>query len=201
MENEQKVFDFEKTIKPIFTWVGTICAVLLFIVYIISGIILMNGVDQPLGTQQVIMYAILNGVMTLLILISLAFQGQDFAKSLPWVKKIQEELNNLKPKKQKKIHSMAFYWCTEIPKKVILKGGWAWFSTLAVTTIFIQGNGDMSLIWMILMNGIMAFGTGLLACSKTYDYYINNQVPLMQKQINEMKGEDPKENENEQSIS
>ena len=86
---------------------------------------------------------------------------------------------------------MTFYWLIEIPKKIAFKTGWAWFSTLAVSTIFIDGNGDMSLLLLVAMNAVMSFGTGLLFMSKTYDYYENNQVPLMRQKIDlmENKGE------------
>lgn len=178
-------FDFEKKIKPIFTFVGTICAIILAIVYFVGGLVLINGLEKALGTQQLIMYAIYNGIMTFLIVFALGVQGNDFAKEKNT--DIIKELNDLKPKKEKKIHSMTFYWLIEIPKKIAFKTGWAWFSTLAVTTIFIDGNGDMSLLLLVAMNAIMSFGTGLLFMSKTYDYYENNQVPLMRQKIDLMK--------------
>ena len=184
MEKENNFF--ENRIKPIFTWVGSICALLLAGTYIFVASLLVNGTMVALGTQQIVMYAILNGIMTFSILIALMIQGQDFAKisAADTIKR----LNDLKPKKVKRIHSMTYYWLTEIPKKLILKAGWAWFSTLAVTTIFIQGSGDMSLVWMAILNCVLSFGTGLLGITKTYDYYMNNQVPNMEKQINELLG-------------
>ena len=180
-------FDFEKKLRPLFTFVGTICAVLLAIVYFVGAIVLINGLDTPLGTQQLIMYAVYNGIMTFLIVFALGVQGNDFAKDKN--KEIIQELNELRPKKEKKIHTMNFYWCVEIPKKIAFKTGWAWFSTLAVTTIFVNGNGDMSLLLLVAMNAIMSFGTGLLFLTKTYDYYNNNQVAVMKRKIFEMKGE------------
>lgn len=180
-------FDFEKKIKPVFTFVGTICAVILAITYFVGAIVLINGLDKALGTQQLIMYAIYNGIMTFLIVFALGVQGNDFAKDKN--SEIIKELNSLKPKKEKKIRSMTFYWCIEIPKKIVFKTGWAWFSTLAVTTIFVDGNGDMSLLLLVAMNAIMSFGTGLLFLTKTYDFYENNQVPLMKQKIDIMKGE------------
>ena len=180
-------FDFEKKLRPLFTFVGTICAILLAIVYFVGAIVLINGLDTPLGTQQLIMYAIYNGIMTFLIVFALGVQGNDFAKDKN--KEIIQELNELRPKKEKKIHTMTFYWCVEIPKKIAFKTGWAWFSTLAVTTIFVDGNGDMSLLLLVAMNAIMSFGTGLLFLTKTYDYYNNNQVAVMKRKIFEMKGE------------
>lgn len=180
-------FDFEKKLRPLFTFVGTICAVLLAIVYFVGAIVLINGLDTPLGMQQLIMYAVYNGIMTFLIVFALGVQGNDFAKDKN--KDIIQELNELRPKKEKKIHTMTFYWCVEIPKKIAFKTGWAWFSTLAVTTIFVDGNGDMSLLLLVAMNAIMSFGTGLLFLTKTYDYYNNNQVAVMKRKIFEMKGE------------
>lgn len=180
-------FDFEKKLRPLFTFVGTICAILLAIVYFVGAIVLINGLDTPLGTQQLIMYAVYNGIMTFLIVFALGVQGNDFAKDKN--KEIIQELNELRPKKEKKIHTMTFYWCVEIPKKIAFKTGWAWFSTLAVTTIFVDGNGDMSLLLLVAMNAIMSFGTGLLFLTKTYDYYNNNQVAVMKRKIFEMKGE------------
>ena len=180
-------FDFEKKLRPLFTFVGTICAILLAIVYFVGAIVLINGLDTPLGTQQLIMYAVYNGIMTFLIVFALGVQGNDFAKDKN--KDIIQELNDLRPKKEKKIHTMTFYWCIEIPKKIAFKTGWAWFSTLAVTTIFVDGNGDMSLLLLVAMNAIMSFGTGLLFLTKTYDYYNNNQVAVMKRKIFEMKGE------------
>ena len=174
---------FEKRIKPWFTLVGLICTVLLAISYVIGGIILINGLDKELGTQQLVMYAIYNGIMTTMILISMGVQGELWAKDLEENKKLICRLNDLKPKKEKKIHSMAWFWGWEIPKKIILKSGWAVFSTLAVTTIFINGNGDMSLLLLIVVNIILSLGTGLLFCSKAYDYYNNNQVPLLRQKI------------------
>ena len=180
-------FDFEKKLRPLFTFVGTICATLLAIVYFVGAIVLINGLETPLGTQQLIMYAVYNGIMTFLIVFALGVQGNDFAKEKN--KEIIQELNDLRPKKEKKIHTMTFYWCVEIPKKIAFKTGWAWFSTLAVTTIFVEGNGDMSLLLLVAMNAIMSFGTGLLFLTKTYDYYNNNQVAVMKRKIFEMKGE------------
>ena len=180
-------FDFEKKLRPLFTFVGTICAILLAIVYFVGAIVLINGLDTPLGTQQLIMYAVYNGIMTFLIVFALGVQGNDFAKEKN--KEIIQELNELRPNKEKKIHTMTFYWCVEIPKKIAFKTGWAWFSTLAVTTIFVDGNGDMSLLLLVAMNAIMSFGTGLLFLTKTYDYYNNNQVAVMKRKIFEMKGE------------
>ena len=180
-------FDFEKKLRPLFTFVGTICAILLAIVYFVGAIVLINGLETPLGTQQLIMYAVYNGIMTFLIVFALGVQGNDFAKDKN--KEIIQELNELRPKKEKKIHTMTFYWCVEIPKKIAFKTGWAWFSTLAVTTIFVDGNGDMSLLLLVAMNAIMSFGTGLLFLTKTYDYYNNNQVAVMKRKIFEMKGE------------
>lgn len=180
-------FDFEKKLRPLFTFVGTICAILLAIVYFVGAIVLINGLETPLGTQQLIMYAVYNGIMTFLIVFALGVQGNDFAKEKN--KEIIQELNDLRPKKEKKIHTMTFYWCVEIPKKIAFKTGWAWFSTLAVTTIFVGGNGDMSLLLLVAMNAIMSFGTGLLFLTKTYDYYNNNQVAVMKRKIFEMKGE------------
>ena len=180
-------FDFEKKLRPIFTFVGTICAILLAIVYFVGAIVLINGLETPLGTQQLIMYAIYNGIMTFLIVFSLGVQGNDFAKDKN--KELIERYNSLRPQKDKKIRSMTFYWCTEIPKKIVFKTGWAWFSTLAVTTIFVNGNGDMSLLLLVAMNAIMSFGTGLLFLTKTYDFYNNNQVALINQKIIEMEKE------------
>lgn len=180
-------FNFEEKLRPMFTFVGTICAVLLAVVYFVGAIVLINGLDTALGTQQLIMYAVYNGIMTFLIVFALGVQGNDFAKDKN--KDIIKELNDLRPKKDKKIHSMTFYWCIEIPKKIAFKTGWAWFSTLAVTSIFMNGNGDMSLLLLVAMNAIMSFGTGLLFLTKTYDFYNNNQVPLMKQKIDSMKGE------------
>lgn len=176
---------FEK-IKPIFTLAGLICTIMLAISYVIGGVILINGLEQALGTQQLIMYAVYNAIMTTMILISMGSQGQLWAKDLDENKAIIKRLNDLKPKKEKKIHSMKWYWGWEIPKKIVLKAGWAVFSTLAVTTIFINGNGDMSLLWLIGVNIVLSAGTGLLFCSKTFDYYNNNEVPLMKQKIADM---------------
>ena len=181
-------FDFENKLRPIFTFVGTICAIMLAVVYFVGAIVLINGLDTPLGTQQLIMYAIYNGIMTFLIVFALGVQGNDFAKEKN--KSLIEEYNALRPKKDKKIHSMTYYWGIEIPKKILFKTGWAWFSTLAVTTIFVEGNGDMSLLLLVAMNALMSFGTGLLFLTKTYDFYNNNQVALINKKIMEMKGEE-----------
>lgn len=180
-------FDFEKKVKPVFTFVGTICALMLAIVYFVGAIVLINGLDKALGTQQLIMYAVYNGIMTFLINFSLGVQGKDFAKEKN--KDKIEKLNSLKPKKGNKIHSMTWFWGWEIPKKIVFKTGWAWFSTLAVTTIFIDGNGDMSLLLLVAMNGLMSLGMGLLFMVKAYDYYNDNQVPLIQRQIDRLEGE------------
>ena len=187
-EEEKKVFDFETSIKPVFNWIGVICAGLLAISYFIGAIILIRGLDQALGTQALVLYAIYNGIMTVLILFSLGIQGQVWARDHN--KDIVKRLNDLKPKKEKKIHSMTFYWCTQAPIKIIMKVGWAIFSTLAVTTVFLQGNGDYSLLLMIAMNIILSAGTGLLFCSKTYDYYNDNQVPLMKQEIELLESRD-----------
>ena len=107
---------FEKKIAPILNYIGIIGATLTSIAYIIGVFVLIKGFEYHQKTQTVI-FAVVNALVGLIIMQFLKVQGTAFAKTLEKNKKVIEEYYATKTK-DKKNHSLTFFWITSVIKDV-----------------------------------------------------------------------------------
>lgn len=174
---------FETKVKPILTYVGAIGAILTSCAYIILMIVLIKGFHYE-QTQQAVLFAIVNAVVGLIIANFLKYQGLTFAKELPENQEIVAAYYSTKTK-DKKPHSLQFFWITSIVKDVFTKGCTVAFSTAGLIYIVIVGSNDWNLMLMALVNLILFICFGLIALNKGYDYYNNTYVNYMKEKIDE----------------
>ena len=174
---------FEKHIKPILTYVGLIGAVLTSIAYIILIFILIKGFKYE-QTTQTIVFALVNAAVGLIIANFLKYQGISFAKELPDNQQVIKDYYGNKTK-DKKNHSLSFFWITSIIKDVITKGLSIAASTCGLIYIVIVGSNDWSLLLMSIVNLLLFICFGLLSLNKAYDYFNNTYVAYMRERINE----------------
>ena len=185
---EEKKNTFERKIQPILTYVGAIGATLMSIMYIVAVFILIIGFKAQ-SISSTIIFAVVNAIVGLIIMQFLKIQGVSFAKNLPKNKKILEEYYNTKTK-DKKLHSITFYWVTSCVKDILIKGICVIISTMGVIYIVIQGCNDYNLLLLALVNLVMFICFGLLALNKAYDFYNERHIPYVIDQINKEKEND-----------
>lgn len=97
--------------------------------------------------------------------------------------------------KDKKLHSINFYWTTSIIKDVFTKVLTLAGSAIGVIYIVIQGSNDYSLILLAVVNLLLFISFGLLGLNSAYKFYNNKHIPFLKEKIAEMQKE-KKENVN-----
>lgn len=172
---------FERRIKPILLYVGTIGAILASIAYVALVCILIFGFMAHNLTQTIV-FAVINAVVGLIIMQFLKVQGQDFAKNLPQNKPILDEYYKAKTR-DKKFHSMTYYWIRTGITDTFSKGLSILFTTIGIIYIVVQGSQDYTLLIMGFVNLIMFFCFGLIALSQTYDFFNNQHMAYVQEQL------------------
>lgn len=174
---------FENKVKPILTYVGAIGAILTSCAYIILMIVLIKGFHYE-QTKQAVLFAIVNAIVGLIIANFLKYQGLTFAKELPENEEIVKKYYSTKTK-DKKPHSLQYFWITSIIEDIIAKGFTVTFSTAGLIYIVIVGSNDWNLMLLALVNLILFICFGLIALNKGYDYYNNTYVNYMKEKIDE----------------
>lgn len=172
---------FEKKIKPVLQYVGVIGASLMSIMYIVVVFILIVGFKAQ-SIQSTIIFAIVNALVGLIIMQFLKIQGISFAKSLPENEKIINEYYNTKTK-DKKIHSIKYYWTMSLIKDIIGKGASIMLTTTGLIYIVVVGSNDYILLLLALVNLVLFICFGLLSLNNAYEFYNNRHIPYMQEMI------------------
>lgn len=162
---------------------GLIGAILTSVVYIVCVVILIVGFQtEEKSLLDTIVFAVVNAVVGFIIMELLKIQGVSIAKNLPENLEISRKYYNTKTK-DKKPHTMKFYWLTTVPKDTILKAGGIGIAAVGMVKIGIDGMGDYTLLLLACANLVMFICFGLLGLSDAYDFYNNNQVPYMKEQL------------------
>lgn len=172
---------FESKIKPMLQYVGVVGAVLMSIMYIICVVVLIIGF-QAHSIQNTIIFAVINAIVGIIIMQFLKIQGISFAKSIPENAEIIKQYYNTKTK-DKKIHSINYYWTVSVIRDIIFKGISIAFTTAGIVYIVIVGTNDFNLLLLALVNLILFICFGLLALNNAYEFYNNKHVPYMQEMI------------------
>lgn len=172
---------FENKIKPALVYIGSIGAGLTSFAYVCLVSILIWGF-QAHNVVQTLIFAVINGIIGFMILQFLKIQGSDFAKTLPANKELLEEYYRTKTK-DKKLHSMKWYWLTSIAKDIAFKAVSIMISTAGLIYIVVEGSEDYLLLLLALVNILMFLCFGLLGLSNTYDFFNNEYMNYVKEQI------------------
>ena len=180
----------EKKILPVLNYVGFIGAVIMAIAYIISVFVLIHGFKAEALLQTTI-FACVKAGTGFIIMQFLKVQGESFAKMLPENQELIKKYYKTKTK-DKKVHSMKFYWITSVIKDVVVKCLTLGATTVGLIYIVIQGSNDYNMLLLAIVNLLMFICFGFLSLVNAYDFYNNKHVPYM---IEQLKNEEAKETE------
>lgn len=180
MEQSRKL---EDKILPILKYIGTIGAVLTAVAYIIVVIVLIKGFKVE-EMMSITVFALVNAAVGFMIMQFLKIQGQSLALNLPDSQEVTKAYWNTKTK-DKKLHSMTFYWITSVLKDIVVKCATLGASTVGMIYIVIEGNGDWQLMGLAIVNLILFVSFGLLSLNKAYEFTINNYIPYLKEKLKE----------------
>ena len=173
----------EKLIN-VLKYIGIIGATICSVAYIFVVIVLIQGFKVETTTQTVI-FAIVNAIVGFIIMQFLKVQGEQFAKNKPENKKIIDEYYNSKTK-DKKLHSMRYYWVTSIIQDIFTKVLTVFASTFGIIYIVVIGSNDWNLLMLAFVNLLLFICFGLLALNNAFEFFNNKHIPYMKEKIREV---------------
>lgn len=182
MENKRNRTTFEEKILPILNYVGIIGASIMVIAYIISVLVLIRGFKVE-ALLQTTVFACVNAATGFIIMQFLKIQGESFAKMLPENKEIMEKYYKTKTK-DKKIHSMTYFWVTTVLKDLLVKCITLGITTVGLVYIVIVGSNDYNLLLLAVVNLLMFVCFGFISLVKAYDFFNQRHVPYMVEMLN-----------------
>jgi len=172
----------EKKILPILNYVGIIGAAIMTVAYIIAVFVLIKGFKAETLLQTTI-FGCVNAATGFVIMQFLKIQGVSFAKMLPENQEIIKRYYNTKTK-DKKPHSVTYFWVTSVTKDIITKCATLSATTIGLIYIVVQGSNDYNLLFLAIVNLLMFMCFGFISLVNAYDFYNNNHVPYMLEQLN-----------------
>lgn len=176
---------FETKIKPVLTYIGAIGSVLSAIAYVVTIIILIVGFSAAKSLTESIVFAVVSAIVGVIIMQFLKIQGISFAKQLPENQEILKLYNNTLTK-DKKPHSITFYWITTVIKDIVIKAALMMLTTSAIIYVVYQGSQDWNMFLLAIVNLIMFICFGLLSLTSAYDFYNDRHIPYLKLRIAEM---------------
>ena len=184
----------EKKILPVLNYVGIIGAAIMTIAYIIAVFVLIRGFKAETLLQTTI-FGCVNAATGFVIMQFLKIQGVSFAKMLPENQEIIQRYYKTKTK-DKKVHSIKFFWTTSVIKDIIVKCATLAATTVGLIYIVIQGSNDYNLLFLAIVNLLMFVCFGFISLVNAYDFFNNNHVPYMVEQLTKV-NEKTKQNSGE----
>lgn len=182
MEERKKSF-LEEKVLPILNYVGAIGAAIMCIAYIIVVFVLINGFKIE-DILQTTIFAVVNAAVGFIIMQFLKIQGISFAKMIPENKKIIELYYKTRTK-DKKNHSLTYFWTTTVIKDVIIKCATLAITTIGVIYIVIKGSNDYNLILLAVVNLLMFMCFGFLSLVKAYEYFNQTYIAYIKEKLAE----------------
>ena len=172
-------------IKHALNYIGTIGACICAVAYLILVVVMIQGFQYQ-QTTTTIVFASVNAVVGLMITNFLRYQGVAFAKAIPENKDLETAYYSNKTK-DKKNHSMKYYWTVNLIKDILTKGLTVGGTTLGLIYIIIVGSNDWNLLLMAIVNLLLFTCFGLIALNKSYEYYNTVYKNYMIEKIAEVK--------------
>lgn len=182
MENNNNRTFLERKILPVLNYIGIIGAVIMAIAYIVIVFVLINGFKAE-ALLQTTVFACVNAAVGFIIMQFLKYQGVSFAKMLPENKEVMERYYKTKTK-DKKLHSITYFWTTTVIKDIIVKCATLGATTIGIIYIVIQGSNDYNLLLLALVNLLMFVCFGFISLNNAYEFFNNKHVPYMIEQLN-----------------
>ena len=173
---------FETKIKPLLNYIGFIGAILTSIAYIFVVIVLIFGF-RARSIPQTLIFAGVNAVVGLIIMMFLKLQGVAFAKEIPANKEVLDRYNLKKPKT--KNHNIKYFWITSTIKDVVFKAIGVALTSTGLIYIVIEGSQDYNLLLLSAVNLILFICFGLMSLVNAYDYYNDNHIPYIKELLKE----------------
>lgn len=183
MNEEKRLSLFEEKILPILNYVGIIGASIMSVAYMILIFVLINGfkVDKVLQTT---VFAIVNAAVGFVIMQFLKYQGICFAEMIPENKTILDQYYDSRTK-DKKNHSLTYFWVTTVIKDIIIKSGTVAATSIGVIYIVIKGSKDYTLIGLAIVNLLMFICFGFISLVKAYKYFNRTYIAYIKEKLNE----------------
>ena len=181
--------------KDFLTYTGIVMAVISSIVYLIVVFILINGFEVDYSKEEIISFLLLGAATGVMINIAMRIQGLDLARLTPKAKEVQAKLNDLTAKS--KTVNLKPLWAMHLIntiRDIIFKGGTITLTMYYAISISYKGLGEQKYMLLAFANVFMYLGLSLITMNKAYDYYIDKNIPYMEKQI--IKLEEERGNEN-----
>lgn len=172
---------FEKKIKPLLQYIGTIGATILSIIYMFVIGILIAGFKAHTW-DQILVFALINAAFGCLITFFLREQGRSFARNIPENDAVVKEYYGLL-QKQKKYRTLRGYYISTTITDILCRATGVILGTLGIMWIVIQGTNDWMMAILAVVNLFLFICFGLLALASMYDFYNTQWVPRMKYEI------------------
>lgn len=187
--NEQEKLDkqkdfFEEKVLPILHYVGLIGAIIMSIAYIILIVVLIFGFKAE-KTLKTTVFAVVSAAVGFLVLQCFKFQGQSFAENKKENKEILDKYYSTQTK-DKKAHSMAYYWAKSATIDFLVKAGSVALTSIGLIYMIIEGSRDYNLIALGIVNLLMFVCFGFLSLVKTYNYFNRVFIEYIKERLSEV---------------
>ena len=181
--------------KDFLTYTGIVMAVISSIVYLIVVFILINGFEVDYSKEEIISFLLLGAATGVMINIAMRIQGLDLARLTPKAKEVQAKLNDLTAKsKEVKLRPLWVMHLANTARDILIKGGTITLTMYYAISISYKGLGEQKYMLLAFANVFLYFGLSLITMNKSYDYYIDKNIPYMEKQIFKLEEERRLEN-------
>lgn len=177
----KKESNFNSWLLNVLNWVGAIGAIITSIAYLVFIGVLVVGIETKVDAAQLLLISIVGAVAGLTITWMLRGQGIALAANEEQSKSIIQAYNLARSKKAKKkrLHTIKYHVTVSAIKDVLTKGIALAATTYFAITVFMEGNGDFSLIGLAIVNTLMFLSFGFLAMSKAYTYYVSEHLATL----------------------
>ena len=170
---------FKNKILPILLYVGVIGASIMCIAYIILVFVLIQGFKAEAALNTTIFACVSAGV-GFIIMQFLKYQGVSFAEVEN--KAILEQYYGTKTK-DKKAHSLTYFWITSVIKDIIVKCATLAATSVGIVYIIIKGSNDYALIGLAIVNLLMFICFGFISLVKAYNYFNRVYIKYIKEQL------------------
>lgn len=176
-------------VSNILLWTGAIGAGISGIAYIIIMTVLVVGIESSMAQEQLLLVSILNAIAGLLITFMLRGQGVALASNSNENKKIMDEYRTIlnKTKPVQKLRTITWFVGWKSFLDIFTKALTVAISTYAMIFIFMEGNGDISLVFLAIANVFLFISFGILALRGAYNFYNNDHISAIKSRIQILK--------------
>ena len=179
METVDKINFFKQKVLPILHYVGVIGATIMSVAYIILVMVLIQGFKVE-ATLKTTIFACVSAGVGFIIMQFLKYQGITFAELEN--KEILEKYYGTKTR-DKKSHSLTYFWVTSVVKDIIVKCATVAGTSVGIVYIIIEGSKDYNLILLAIVNLLMFICFGFISLVKAYNYFNRIYIKYIQERM------------------